>query len=159
MARGILLRKCPSCLSQVLPGTWLGVHGEECKCYSFHNAEEQACLHLFNLLWKISGKQNFCKGNLISAHTQRCLLEEPKRNLSMRQRRLWKERGPPLLTPASGVPTGVVLCALRSQEQRPLTALPGPRLSGALQKIPGPSVFFRPLSQSWGKGPWPWLFA
>lgn len=52
VARGILLRKCPSCLSQVLPGTWLGVHGEECKCYSFHNAEEQACLHLFNLCGK-----------------------------------------------------------------------------------------------------------
>lgn len=46
-------------------------------------------------MWKISGKQNFCKGNLISAHTQRCLLEEPKRNLSMRQRRLWKEEAHP----------------------------------------------------------------
>lgn len=52
VARETLFRKCLSCLSQVSPGTWLGVHGEECKCYSFFNAEKQACFHLFNLCGK-----------------------------------------------------------------------------------------------------------
>lgn len=107
-------------------------------------------------MWKISGKQNFCKGNLILACTQRCLLEEPKRNLSMRQRRLWKEKRPTPSHPSLRCANRVVLCALRSQEQRPRTALPGPRLSVTLLRAPlGPSVFFHPLSQSWGRDPGP----
>ena len=37
VARGTLLRKCPSRPSQGLPGTWLGVHTEGCEGYlSFH---------------------------------------------------------------------------------------------------------------------------
>ena len=149
------LRKCLSCLSQVSPGTWLGCMVRSVNSIRF-------------LMQKIkpASVYSICVENLRQTEflqRKSDFSSHPKVLVGRAQEKPLQEAETPLegkeaqpVSPRRRCADRAVLCAFRSQEQRPPTALPGPRLSVTLLRaLLGPSVFFCPLSQSWGRDPGP----
>lgn len=129
------------------------LHHSGNSCCVSSNAEIQATFHLCNRCGKTQADRVFAKEIWFQLTPESCVLEEPKRNLSMKQRSLWKEKRPTPSHPNLRCADGRVLHVLRSQEQQPLTTLPGRRLCQALQP---PSSLFPWAGRG---GPWPGLFA
>ena len=136
------LRKCLSCLSQVSPGTWLGCMVRSVNSIRF-------------LMQKIkpASVYSICVENLRQTEflqRKSDFSSHPKVLVGRAQEKPLQEAETPLegkeaqpVSPRRRCADRAVLCAFRSQEQRPPTALPGPRLSVTLLRAPlGPSVFF-----------------